>query len=402
MNSERVVVHIVHDALIIKCPNIGSTMTRLSSLLLLSLFSVSIAHAESPATQPATTQPTSTKAASTAALKVGDAAPAFSPGKWLNGDPIKTLDPQKVYLVEFWATWCGPCKAQIPHLNELHKQFSSKGLVVIGQNVWETDQKLPEPFVQEMGEKMSYRIALDEQTGKQSFMATHWLIPAGIRSIPASFLIDKQGKIAWIGHPADLTEAMITALLDDKFADAGAKQAVDQEKSRAALRTTLTAFEQALRANDFDKAEAAIASGEKEIVGQSAIVVSSLRIELAVAKGDNDGAAAIAKKLAEQYSKDLSALHMIASRLSKADKPSPAMLDAAIAISTTANEAMNGKDVAALIILARANFLQGHTDKAIEFQQKALDLSKAAAKPRMQSFLDSYKAGKLPDEKARR
>ena len=70
-----------------------------------------------------------------AALKVGDPAPPMQVGRWVQGEAVRNFDGDKVYIVEFWATWCGPCVASIPHVDELHRKFKDKGLVVVGQNV---------------------------------------------------------------------------------------------------------------------------------------------------------------------------------------------------------------------------------------------------------------------------
>src|SRR5947207_870817 len=76
-------------------------------------------------------------------LKVGDAPPKLQPGKWLQGEAVTEFKSDKVYVVEFWATWCGPCKESIPHLNELQKKYKDKGVVMIGQDIWEDDDDDP-------------------------------------------------------------------------------------------------------------------------------------------------------------------------------------------------------------------------------------------------------------------
>jgi thiol-disulfide isomerase/thioredoxin len=152
--------------------------------------------------------------AQAATLKVGDAAPKLQVGKWIQGDAVTAFEPGKAYLVEFWATWCPPCRTSIPHLNEIHTKFKDKGLVVIGQNVWEKNDTAVAPFVKQMGSKMTYRVALDDkQESKQGQMAVTWMEAAGRDGIPSAFLVNKQGKVAWIGHPMQLKDADIEKVL---------------------------------------------------------------------------------------------------------------------------------------------------------------------------------------------
>src|SRR5438445_5118109 len=147
-------------------------------------------------------------------LKVGDPAPKLQTGKWVQGEPVKNIENGKAYIVEFWATWCGPCRTAIPHLNETWQKYKNKGLIVIGQNCAERDESLVAPFIKQMGDKMTYRVALDDKTkNKNGAMSETWMEAAGQNGIPTAFLVNTKGKIAWIGHPMQLEEKTIEAAL---------------------------------------------------------------------------------------------------------------------------------------------------------------------------------------------
>jgi len=362
-------------------------------LALLALAGTATVTAAGQAASPATNR-------SAVTLKVGEPAPRLQIGKWIQGEPVKAFDCDHAYLIEFWATWCGPCKAAIPHLNELHQKFKDRGFVVIGQNVWETSEPAVGPFVKKMGDKMTYRVALDDKSGAgKGRMADTWLAAAGKNGIPASFLVNKQGTVVWIGHPMELQESMIEAVLAGKFE---AKQAVALQQDRTAAQAKTSGLNRdayaALREKDWTKAESAIAALEKELPENQLYRAGSMRVELLLAQGDQEAAAKLAEKVAAENKGNLFAQHNLASQLARAADSKPVVLNAAERIATRANESLNGNDVSSLVTLARIAFLKGNKEKAVELQTKVVELSKPAARPRMQEFLDRYKAGKLPGD----
>src|SRR5579871_958329 len=94
-------------------------------------------------------------------LKVGDPAPLLHATAWLRGSEVKEFTPGKAYVVEFWATWCGPCIVMMPHMGELQAEFRDKGLTVIGFSAKDqsnTREKVA-AFVEKRGEKLGYTFA---------------------------------------------------------------------------------------------------------------------------------------------------------------------------------------------------------------------------------------------------
>lgn len=140
-----------------------------------------------------------------AKLGVGDAAPPLTKvTTWMNGSPVAAFEKDKVYVLEFWATWCGPCIAAMPHLSELQTQLKGKGLVVIGMTNKDDNGNNKESvtkFVDKnKGEKLAYPVAYSD--GEENYTA--YMEAAGQNGIPCSFVIGKDGKVAYIGHPMGL------------------------------------------------------------------------------------------------------------------------------------------------------------------------------------------------------
>ena len=136
-------------------------------------------------------------------VKAGDKAPSISVEEWLKGDPVTSFENDKVYLVEFWGTWCGPCIENIPHLSELQKKYSDRGLVVIGVATHEFDGRAKlDKFMTERGSEMEYTVAFDTDLSMQRDWDTGESGEDKFR-LPVCFIVDKNCKVVFTGHPAD-------------------------------------------------------------------------------------------------------------------------------------------------------------------------------------------------------
>jgi thiol-disulfide isomerase/thioredoxin len=132
-------------------------------------------------------------------LKVGDKAPPVKATKWLQGKEVSAFAEGKAYVMEFWATWCGPCIVMMPHMGELQKQYA-KDVVFIGfsakDNNGNTLEKV-QALVEKRGPKLGYTFAYADD--RETYDA--WMKAAQRAGIPCCFVVDKAGKIAYIGHP---------------------------------------------------------------------------------------------------------------------------------------------------------------------------------------------------------
>ncbi len=176
----------------------------------------------------------------------GSPAPAIDVQTWVKGTPVKEFDKDKTYVVEFWATWCGPCLESIPHLTKLAK--TNKDVTFVGVSVWEdnTDGGVNK-FVKEMGTKMDYNVAYSSNQDK---MAKTWMKAAAQNGIPTAFVV-KNGEIQWIGHPMEL-EKPLAEIKANKFDRNAFKVSFD--KGAAAARKDIAANDAFTNATDLFKA----------------------------------------------------------------------------------------------------------------------------------------------------
>ena len=133
----------------------------------------------------------------------GKTAPKFAVGQWLTGAAPATKG--KVVLIDFWATWCPPCRALIPELNGYQKKFG-KDLVVIG--VSDEDAAVVKKF---MGStKMAYNVAVDPKKQMEKVV--------GVKGIPHVLVITPDGVVRWQGFPLSdddtLTEAKLSQIIE--------------------------------------------------------------------------------------------------------------------------------------------------------------------------------------------
>ncbi len=316
-------------------------------------------------------------------LKVGDPAPTLKADKWWNGPAITSLEKGKVYVVEFWATWCGPCIVMMPHMSELQEQYKDKGVIFIGYTAKDPNNDLNKvsDFVSKRGSKLHYTLAYAET--RDTYDA--WMRAAGRTGIPCCFVVDRNGTIAYIGHPMYL-DVVLPKVVAGKWtaADLEAVEKIEQEVNEL--------FVASRNPEDFLKKLHAFETKYPELAHIP--YFKGIRINALLATKQFDAAKKTAEEIvtkAIKYS-DTGALQNVVAVL--ATHPAAAGNAELAAIAIKAGEglvAVNGdKDAISLYLLAEAHFAAGDKKKAQELGAKAIENATGALKTQLEQRVKRY------------
>jgi len=291
-------------------------------------------------------------ATSISAAELGMDAPPLKLARFVKGDAVELAQGKgsQVYVVEFWATWCGPCRTSIPHLTELQKRFKDQNVTIIGISD-ETAEEV-EPFVKDMGAKMDYVVAVDQE--RATFAAYMEAFKQG--GIPTAFVVDRAGKVVWYGHPMAGLDNVIEEVVAGKF-DLAAHKA-KQEKSERIERGMSAYLDQTLEENYTDQAKQAGASFVKEC-------------------------------------DDAEALNQVAWIILTHPRVKHRDHTVALAAARKAYELSKGLDPSIADTYARAHFDSGDKAQAIQYQKEAVALAtEPKLKATLEATLKKYQGGK--------
>jgi thiol-disulfide isomerase/thioredoxin/Flp pilus assembly protein TadD len=234
-------------------------------------------------------------------LSVGSKAPKLDKLEWVKGEAFELakVRGRQVTVVEFWATWCAPCLESVPHLSKLQHRFADKNVRVVAVTEEDPGNTLDivKKFVREQGDKMDYAVAFD----KKGDVYRAWMTASGQSALPTAFVVNRDGVIAWIGHPMDDLTGVLSDVVDGThdLELAGKLYQIDRR------------FESAMVDGNFEAMLAAAADGVKvqpqsvaqwmrkftvlaDFLGRSGKAKGCAREALKLAAGDPDRVARVA------------------------------------------------------------------------------------------------------------
>lgn len=330
------------------------------------------------------TPPPAKKAEPEITLKIGDKAPKISVTKWMKGEPVSELKTGQPYIIEFWATWCGPCIAFMPHLSELQQEYKGKGLTIISLTSRDPNnsEEAVTEFVKNRGNIMEYTVGYSEDRAtNQAYMTA-----SGQRGIPCAFVINKEGNIAFIGHPMMLDRVL------PKVMDGSWNGAEDAKKATEAMEEFFKVMggagadpEAGLKA--FAEQEAKNPDLTKQFPEQ--------KMMLLLRNKKLDEAEVLFTSIFEKAKKhnDSGKLSSICRLWSDPTmNPEKKKLELAIEAGLAASKLAGPKDIGSLIAVASAYHASGNIEKSTEYADKAVEAgSNEAMKKSISNFVEKFK-----------
>jgi thiol-disulfide isomerase/thioredoxin len=337
-------------------------------------------------------------------LLIGSVAPPLDIEHWFsNGgfDKVAEFESGKLYVVEFWATWCGPCLASMPHLVELQEKYRDDGVQIISISNEDPervetflDREVPGDSEQTFGELTSnYALTTDPDRS----VYDDYMKAASQSGIPCAFIVGKTGEIEWIGHPMGMDEPLESILTDDWDREAFRMQ---RKKEQEMMKFQMQ-VRGLLQQQKTDEAVAVIDSKIEEVERDDLPFLLGMRYAVSLSNDSPDAIESL-QQLTETIDREEEAqtLNSAAWAVVSRKLSGKSFSDDLVAASWDAIEKANQllpDNASILDTQARLAWMRGDLDLAIKIQTKAIELATENSRASMEKFLGELKAAKAEE-----
>ena len=345
-----------------------------------------------------------------AGFGIGSKAPALNIENWVqdgNGKfkPVEEFEAGTVYVVEFWATWCGPCVMSMPHLAELQTKYRDQGVRIISitdESLDEVNDLLAQKNPQEDDktfDEITAAYSLTSDPDRSAHM--DYMESAGVNGIPSAFLVGKTGQIEWIGHPGNLDEPL-EAVLNDDWDREQAKKMWDRQKA-------IEKMSMLARNGRYDEALAVVSNQQQEAkkagdeVSEKYWTSVANSLKMSAGKVDDEVIAYYREQIKEMKKNpaDLSRFAFsIYGVFAEGGDVGPLAKDAIAAIESIEADVPDESKAFSFHALALMNTVEGDLMTAVERQRQAVDAAVGPQKERFKQALVLFEEDLAKAEKA--